>query len=151
MINSDIKKHIYKNVLVFLQFGGLLAIVLTGSFFARNKILLIVEILGILLAVWALVSMKFNNLNIYPDIKQNAKLVKAGPYKLIRHPMYTSIILSVLPLVIDQCSVLRLVIYLVIVADLVIKLNYEENMLKSHFEGYNDYCKNTYRIIPYLY
>ncbi len=151
MISPNLKKHVYKNVLVFVQFGGLLAIVLTGSFFANNKILLAIEILGISLAIWALVSMKFNNLNIYPDIKQNAKLVKAGPYKLIRHPMYSSIILSVLPLIIDQFSVLRLIIYLVIVTDLVIKLNYEENMLKLHFEGYNDYCKNTYKIIPYLY
>ncbi len=151
MISPNLKKHIYKNVLVFFQFAGLLVIILTGTFFARNTLLLIIEILGIILAVWALVSMKFSNLNIYPDIKKNSKLVKAGPYKLIRHPMYTSIIVAVLPLIIDQFSILRLIAYLVICIDLIIKLNYEETMLKLHFKDYNTYCKNTYRIIPYVY
>ncbi len=147
----NIKREIYKNVLVFIQFAGLLVIVLTGDVFAKNIFLLCVEIAGIVLAVWALQSMKFNNVNVYPDLKKDAKFVTAGPYKIIRHPMYSSIILAVLPLIIDQFSLLRLTVYLIIVADLVVKLNYEERLLKSHFDGYSQYCENTYRIIPFVY
>ncbi len=151
MNNSSLRKHIYKNMLVFFQFAGIIIIVFTGSLFAKNIFLLSIEICGIILAIWSLLSMKLNNLNVYPDIKQKAKLVKSGPYKLIRHPMYTSIIVSILPLVIDQFTIFRLVVYIVMLIDLIVKLNYEENMLKSHFENYEDYCKKTYRIIPFVY
>ncbi len=147
----DTKKLIYKNVLVGVQFVGLVVIVLTGSIFAKNTFLLVIEIAGIILAIWALFSMKLSNVNAYPDLKKNAKLVKSGPYKIIRHPMYSSIILSVLPLIIDQFSFLRLTVYVIILVDLVIKLNYEEKLLKAHFEEYQDYCNNTYRIIPFVY
>ncbi len=151
MNQSSLRHKVYKNLLVFFQFAGIAIIVLTGNLFAENAILLVIEILGILLAIWALASMKLSNLNVYPSIKKDAKMVKSGPYKIIRHPMYSSIIISVLPLVIDQFSLFRLIVYVVMLLDLIIKLNYEENLLKAHFENYVEYSKSTYRIMPFIY
>lgn len=150
-MKSTLKRHIYKNLLVFFQFVGIIIIAFTGSFFANNILLLILEICGIILAVWALISMKFSNLNVYPDIREGAKLVKSGPYRIIRHPMYSSIILAITPLVIDQFTWFRLSVYLIMFVDLIIKLKYEESMLKAQFIDYEEYCKKTFRIIPFIY
>jgi protein-S-isoprenylcysteine O-methyltransferase Ste14 len=111
----------------------------------------IVSFLGLLLGFWAIVAMKLDNLSIIPDVKSDARLVKAGPYKVIRHPMYSSVLLTFLPFVIDRPSVFFTIVYIVLLTTLLIKLNYEEQLLKAHFKDYANYSKTSWRLIPFIY
>ncbi len=139
------------SLFVFIQFLGLTIIFLTDSAFSKNYFLLIVEISGILLGFWAIITMKLDNLRIYPDLKENAKLVVSGPYKIVRHPMYLAIILTITPLTIEYFSWLRFVVSLIILIDLLFKLNYEEQLLLNNFMNYKTYSKKTYRLFPFIY
>jgi len=139
------------SLFVFIQFLGLAIIFLTDSAFSKNYFLLIVEISGILLGFWAIITMKLDNLRIYPDLKENAKLVVSGPYKIVRHPMYLAIILTITPLTIEYFSWLRFVVSLIILIDLLFKLNYEEQLLLNNFMNYKTYSKKTYRLFPFIY
>lgn len=147
MINPGLLKFVF----VFFQFGGMSVLLLTGPTFPGNLILLALELLGIFIGSWAILSMRLDNLRILPDLKDGAIFVKSGPYRLIRHPMYLSIITAFLPLVINYYTILRLVVYIVICLDLVLKLNYEEKILLAHFNDYQAYKRSTYRLIPYIY
>ena len=42
-------------------------------------------------------------------------------------------------------------IWLALLMDLLLKLNYEENLLVEKLEGYDSYAKNSFRLIPFLY
>ena len=86
-----------------------------------------------------------------PEPKSTSKLLKRGPYAIIRHPMYTSILLICLCLLIDQFSFLRLAVFLLLVVNQVIKLNYEESLLLQQFDDYKNYRKSTWKIIPFVY
>lgn len=46
---------------------------------------------GLALAVWSLWANRPGNFNIRPVPRAGALLVRSGPYRWIRHPMYTSI------------------------------------------------------------
>ena len=140
-----------KLLFVFIQFIGIAFIFITDPVFSQNPVFLAVEIIGILLGLWAIIVMKFDNLRIYPDIKENAKLVVSGPYKIIRHPMYLAIILTITPLIIDYYDWVRFLISLIILIDLLFKLNYEEKLLLNNFATYKNYTKTTYRLIPFIY
>ncbi len=140
-----------KFIFVFLQFGGIVIILFTGPFFAKNFFLLLMEIFGILLGFWAVYSMQLNNLRILPDLKENAIFVSNGPYKIIRHPMYLAILITLLPLLINKFTFLRLVIFLIVLIDLILKLHYEEKLLRQTFKEYSNYQKKTFRLIPYLF
>jgi protein-S-isoprenylcysteine O-methyltransferase Ste14 len=74
-----------------------------------------------------------------------------GPYSLIRHPMYLALLLTTLPLIIDSFSLFRLLIWLILFINLILKLNYEENLLVTELDGYVEYAKKSYRLIPYVY
>lgn len=138
-------------ILVAIQFICLVAIALTGPIIARQPLLLIIEVLGIGLGIWAIVSMRFFNFNITPDVKTDGVMVERGPYAHIRHPMYTALLIICAALVIDQFSLLRLIVLLILCIDLVVKLRYEENLLASHYVEYDAYRAHTYRLIPYIW
>jgi protein-S-isoprenylcysteine O-methyltransferase Ste14 len=136
---------------VVVQFAALVAIFLTGPLFAAHPILLVVEGLGLLVGVWAVLAMGLFNFNITPDPKRSAELVTRGPYALIRHPMYTSLLLLTLPLLIDSFSFLRLIFWLILLVDLVFKLDYEEGLLQDKLPGYRDYMSRSKRLLPFIY
>ena len=106
---------------------------------------------GSFIGVWAVYSMRKSTLSIIPEVSQVAILITDGPYHYLRHPMYTSVLLLCLGLLITNMTLLKAVIYVILICDLIVKLQYEESMLMNHFENYKSYAKKTWRIIPYLY
>jgi protein-S-isoprenylcysteine O-methyltransferase Ste14 len=136
---------------VFIQFLCLALIALTGPWFPANPVLLAIELLGIALGAWAVLVQGIGNFNITPDPVRGARLVTSGPYSLIRHPMYTGLLLVTLPLLINAFTLPRLLLWLVLLADLLLKLNYEEGLLAAALPGYAEYQKQSYRILPFIY
>lgn len=137
--------------LVAVQFCCLAAIALTGPIFARQPMLLVIELLGIGLGLWAIVAMRPFNFNITPDVKVEGYLVERGPYVWIRHPMYASLILIGLALVVAHPTPLRWTILALLIIDLVVKLRFEEGLLSAHYETYAAYMQRSKRLIPYVW
>lgn len=126
-------------------------IAITGPLFPSSPALLVIELLGIGLGVWAILTMRIGNFNITPDPLNNSRLVTSGPYHLIRHPMYQAILLTTLPLIVYSFSPIRLTIWLILFIDLLLKMNYEERLLAIKLVGYDSYIERSYRLIPYIY
>jgi protein-S-isoprenylcysteine O-methyltransferase Ste14 len=146
-MNSD---RIKSSILVSIQIACLLLVLASGPLFAANRLLLVLETAGIALGVWSLAVMGMKNLNIAPTVRDGAELIIKGPYRLIRHPMYASVLLTIWALIIDQFTLLRLIVGLILTADLMIKMLYEEGILKRHFRDYPAYMERTKRIIPFI-
>jgi protein-S-isoprenylcysteine O-methyltransferase Ste14 len=138
-------------VLVIIQLGCIIYIFASGSPLANRQPLLLLQIAGIAIGIWALTVMGILNMNISPLVKQGAILVTRGPYRLIRHPMYLSVLLVIWPLIIDHLSLLRIAAGLVLTADLIIKMLFEEGLLKKQFAEYKTYMKTTKRLIPVIF
>jgi len=135
--------------LVSLQFG-LIALLLLMLPLSLNSFVLAVEIISILLGLWALQAMHIGHFNIVPDPMPDIALVSSGPYQFIRHPMYLSILLFFLPLVIIDFSWLGLSLYGALFITLFIKLSYEESLLIEKLPHYKIYQERTKRLIPFL-
>ncbi len=137
-------------VYVMIQFATIIVIFLNVSIIPNNLFLVIGIALFLLIGMRAIFIMKFN-FNIAPDIVKDAKLRVEGPYKFIRHPMYTSVLGITGIYVIDSYTLFNLMMYVILIIDLLMKLNYEEKLLLKRFPEYEDYRKRTKRIIPYLF
>jgi protein-S-isoprenylcysteine O-methyltransferase Ste14 len=136
--------------LVSIQIISIVLILVTGWPWAGYIPLFIIQIAGVMLGIWAIVIMSAKNTNITPLVKQDAHLVTSGPYTFIRHPMYSAVLLTIWPLIIDQYSLLRLMAGLILTIDLIIKMLFEESLLRKHFAGYETYMKETKRLIPFV-
>jgi protein-S-isoprenylcysteine O-methyltransferase Ste14 len=145
-VRSSVKSWL----LVIIQFACLLGMVLTGPIFARG-VWLIVQVAGAVIGVWALAIMRLSRLNVLPDVRDDAELVRSGPYRYIRHPMYTSLLMMTGAMVASLFSVIRLVIWAVLLVNLLVKLSHEEKLLAARFAEYEHYRQSTKRLIPGVY
>lgn len=136
--------------LVIVQFACLVGIAVTGPLLGPAPWMAL-GVGALALGVWALLTVRLQNVQVLPDPKAGARLVRHGPYRWVRHPMYTAVLLGALALVLIQPSALRWLLWLILLADLLIKLYYEEGLLVQHFAGYAEYQAESKRLIPYLY
>jgi protein-S-isoprenylcysteine O-methyltransferase Ste14 len=110
---------------------------------------LVVQLLGLALAVWARVYLG-RNWGMPTTMRAEPELVTAGPYRYVRHPIYTGIILAV-----AAASLIFNVIALV-VAFCVLVLFYnsarveERNMTDVFPSQYPEYKARTKMLIPFL-
>lgn len=144
-------KKLVPYLLAFFQFLLLGIIVFTGPLLAKIPVLLIIELFAIAFGILAVLNMRVGNFNITPKVKQHGKMVSHGIYKMIRHPMYLSILVFITPLIINHFTWFRLGMGLALLIDLILKLEYEERLLIRHFEGYREYRKKSYKLLPFIY
>lgn len=86
------------------------------------------------------------------QVEAGQEVISTGPYRLVRHPMYSAIILLTLSAPLALGSYLALPVSVLLIPLLVFRLLHEEEMLSQELAGYFEYCRHTrYRLIPFVY
>ncbi len=143
----------------FVFFGLIFAVpFLTGSFgswpapwnvigFALG---LLMGGLGLLLTLAGLVSLG-RNLAVVPQPKADAVFVESGAYRLVRHPIYSGIVLGALGwgLLTNSLATLLLAAGLLLLLD--VKSRREEQWLREKFPEYAGYQQRVKKLFPYIY
>jgi len=138
-------------LLVILQLSCFAFFALNGGLFAKGA-LFFLQIIGLVIGLWGIIAMKLDNLNIQPEVKQNAVFVSHGPYNLIRNPMYSGLLLFFVISVIVNFNYLRLSVFILLTIILLLKIFLEEQYLTERFEKeYLEYKKKTFRLIPFVF
>ena len=91
------------------------------------------------------------NLTPLPYPKDEATLVRTGPYSLVRHPMYGGGIVLALGWALAVRGWLTLVYAAVLVCFLEFKVAREERWLAAKFPDYRDYQQRVKKLIPFLH
>ncbi len=145
-------------ILVLIQFSSFAFFAIAGSLFTRD-FWLILQLIGLGLGGWGVLAMKMGNFNIQPEVKTNAIMVSSGPYKIIRNPMYSGLLLFFGISVFGNFdfdnltySFIRLSVFILLTAVLIMKIYMEEAFLTRKFgTKYTTFKEKTYRLIPFIY
>lgn len=142
-------------LLVLLQFGLLAALgwlalpaVLQGQAGPVGWLLLAMS--GAL-GGWTLLHNRLGNFNVHPEPKASGVLVTSGPYRLMRHPMYSTVLLAAAALASVPGSWLAGLVWLALLATLLAKAMLEEQWLREHHPAYAQYCLRCKRFIPWVF
>lgn len=109
---------------------------------------------GVVLAFWAFAVMTIAQRRLFrisPDPTGHTALVRSGPYRWIRHPMYSSILMVVGGAVADWGSATGWVLFAALAGVLWSKLEFEERLLLARFPGYAAYRTQSWRLVPLVY
>lgn len=84
------------------------------------------------------------------ELKEGHRLITNGPYKYIRHPIYSGFIILHLGVTIALSNLIIFIIYNIGLLILLIeRIPKEEKVLHLYFgKSYEEYCKRTGRFIP---
>ena len=93
-----------------------------------------------------------DSLSPLPKPRENAELVTDGPYKYVRHPMYSALLLSSFGLGIATSNATRVVLSVAMLLLLDRKATKEEDFLVERFgDAYAAYQGSVKKLIPWLY
>ena len=113
---------------------------------------LILCLCGLYIRVWAIKTLK-SMFSWKISIQKDHKLIKNGPYKLVRHPSYSGGLLAIfgfnLALGAWPALIFFMMTYLPV---LMIRVKSEELVLAQYFKNdYEEYKKTSYSLIPFLF
>ena len=74
-----------------------------------------------------------------------------GPYEIVRHPMYFSLILMMIGIAAYNSGATNSLGLIMVTVSVFLKARKEEEILVDHFEGYREYQARTHMIVPRLY
>jgi protein-S-isoprenylcysteine O-methyltransferase Ste14 len=110
-----------------------------------------VTVAGLLFAIWARRHLG-SNWSSEVTIKQGHELITTGPYAVVRHPIYTGILVGFLGTAIALSQVRGFIGLTIVFLGFWLKLRMEEQWMRSQFgETYSTYAQQTAALVPYLF
>jgi protein-S-isoprenylcysteine O-methyltransferase Ste14 len=128
--------------------GGLM----TARMYPRSEVIAVLGMLlvavGISFACWAR-HVIGSNWSSEVQVKQGHELIERGPYGLVRHPIYTGLLLAFLGTAAAVGEWHGLVAVVIIAASFWFKLRLEERWMRESFgQAYVDYTRRVKALIP---
>jgi len=83
------------------------------------------------------------------DEERGHKVITTGPYAVVRHPMYTVVIILLFAVPVALGSRYALILAVLLTLLLIVRTYLEDRTLHAELEGYPEYAKQTpYRLVP---
>lgn len=88
--------------------------------------------------------------SLHVEIRAQHQLVRSGPYRWVRHPAYTSMILELVALgLLLQSRFTSALAFALFVPTLIARIRIEEAALSQQISGYAAYQRQTPALLPY--
>jgi protein-S-isoprenylcysteine O-methyltransferase Ste14 len=106
--------------------------------------------LAVALFIWTVLYNRLGNFNIVPEIKHGCELITQGPYRFIRHPMYSGVTLIALAEMVSLFSLWKIPVLLFLIGILYLKASREEKFWCEKTPEYVELQKRTKMFIPFV-
>jgi protein-S-isoprenylcysteine O-methyltransferase Ste14 len=142
------------NILSIIGFLAMVSAALdllyTGSLLSSSPLVILPQVAAILLFVWARVAFGHRSFH-FPAGSTEGGLVTSGPYRYIRHPIYTSICLFIWAGVAGHWSWGTALYGGLVLGGAIVRMFCEEALVVRRYPEYLQYAKTTWRMVPYVF
>jgi protein-S-isoprenylcysteine O-methyltransferase Ste14 len=110
----------------------------------------VICVLGLIFTLWARKTLA-GNWSSNVTFKRDHELIRTGPYRIVRHPIYTGLLAMFLGTAIYIGQVRGGISLLLVAIGFWIKLNQEERLLLRHFpDAYPAYQREVRALVPFV-
>lgn len=135
---------------VVVMIGALVGLYKIGVLFTAQPIAIALQLIAIALMVWARVT--FGRRSFHAAANPTAGgLVTTGPYRIIRHPIYTAACLFGWGSIVTYWSLVSVAFGILLLLGALLRMICEEQLIKQKYPEYVEYAKVTKRMVPYLF
>jgi len=140
-------------VVVLLFRGAIRSVSLSRSVLPHTLAVGIVAdvliLMGLVVSIWARAVLG-TNWSSRVTLKVNHQLIEHGPYRVVRHPIYSGLLLMILGTAVLIGRISGFFALAVSFAGLWLKLRQEEKLLTKHFPQYAEYKARTKALVPFV-
>jgi protein-S-isoprenylcysteine O-methyltransferase Ste14 len=134
-------------VVLTLAVAGL---VMRQSLFARGTVGIAVQVLAVLLLLWARLTFGRRSFHLAANPTPGS-LVTTGPYRFLRHPIYSAFLYLLWAGVLSHLSAVNCLLALIATAAIAVRIVAEERLLVKRYPEYVSYAARTKRIVPFVF
>jgi protein-S-isoprenylcysteine O-methyltransferase Ste14 len=128
---------------------AVVSLLLRRSLFAHGPLLVGIQAAAAALMLWA--RLTFGGRSFHAGANPTAGgLVTTGPYRFVRHPIYTALLLFFWAGVVSHGTILSVLTAIVATAALAVRMVAEEDLVLDMYPEYAEYAGHTKRIIPFV-
>jgi protein-S-isoprenylcysteine O-methyltransferase Ste14 len=113
---------------------------------------LALNLAGVAIAVWSRLALGRNWSGAVATVQEGHELVQSGPYALIRHPIYTGILLALAGTVLTYATVAGAIGLAAVSLALIVRVRIEDRLMGKEFGAAHEaYRSRTWKLIPLLW
>lgn len=134
-------------IVMILAFIGLYKI---GVLFTAQPIAIALQVTAVALMIWARIAFGVRSFHAAANPTAGG-LVTTGPYRFIRHPIYTAACLFGWAAILVHLSLGSVAFGILLFVGAMVRMLSEERLVKQRYPEYLDYSKVTKRMIPHVF
>ena len=128
---------------------GILALVLMRSLASTSPVVIACQVAALALGVWARASFPSGSFGV-TAVPVGTAMLRRGPYRFIRHPMYAAALLLIWASVLGHWSPATATVGVVVTVAAACRILDEERLLRARFPDYAEYARSTRALVPFL-
>ena len=129
---------------------GIVGLYKIGVLFTGQPIAIALQVLAVALLIWARITFGVRSFHAAANPTAGG-LVTTGPYRFIRHPIYTAACLFGWAGIIVHLSLAGVAFGVLLFLGAMARMLSEERLVKQRYPEYLDYSKVTKRMIPHVF
>jgi protein-S-isoprenylcysteine O-methyltransferase Ste14 len=130
--------------------GGLIGLLITRSLLSPSPFVMAPQVAAVALMIWARVTFGRRSFHLAANPTAGG-LVTTGPYRFIRHPIYTAVCLLVSAGAAAHVSWSTFLLCALVWGGAIARMLCEERLMVGRYPEYRQYAATTSRMIPFVF
>ena len=130
--------------------GGLLGLIALRAILSPSPFVIAPQAASLVLFLWARITFGWRSYHVAANPTEGG-LVRSGPYRYIRHPIYTAMCVFAGAGIAAHWSPGAALCGALILASTGARIWAEEKLVTARYPDYADYATQTWRMIPYVF